>query len=341
MRNLDHRFTRRDFITGTSALGAASLLGVSSPGAAGPPPEITTVRIEKYPVSCMAPQFIAETLLRAEGFTDVRYVEVPYAQAGETWLGSVGPGKADFTMDTGEVIMTLLDAGARLRILAGVHLGCYELFGSRHVRSIRDLKGKTVPVNGLGGSKHVLLSSMAGYVGLDPDRDLRWADLPSDEAMERYAAGELDAFLGFPPEPQALRARGIHDVIVKTATDKPWSQYFCCMLFSHPDFVGQYPIATKRVIRAVLKATDLCARQPEWVAREIVDKGYVKNYDFVLETLRDVRYNVWRSYNPEDTLRFYGLRLHDVGMIKTDPNKLIAQATDWRFLNELKRELKA
>jgi NitT/TauT family transport system substrate-binding protein len=95
------------------------------------------------------------------------------------------------------------------------------------------------------------------------------------------------------------------------------------------------------VIRAVLKATDLCARRPEWAAQEIVDKGYVKNYDFVLETLRDVRYNVWRSYNPEDTLRFYGLRLHDVGMIKTDPNKLIAQATDWRFLNELKRELKA
>jgi NitT/TauT family transport system substrate-binding protein len=45
--------------------------------------------------------------------------------------------------------------------------------------------------------------------------------------------------------------------------------------------------------------------------------------------------------NPEDTLRFHALRQHEVGMIKTAPQKLIAQGTDWRFLNELKKELKA
>lgn len=131
-----------------------------------------------------------------------------------------------------------------------------------------------------------MLSSMAGYVGLDPNRDIDWIVIPSAQgAMERFATGKVDAFLGFPPEPQALRARGIHDVIVKTATDKPWSQYYRCMLYSHPDFVGRYPAATKRVVRAVLKAADLCVREPEWAAREIVDKGYVQNYDFALETL--------------------------------------------------------
>ena len=43
---------------------------------------------------------------------------------------------------------------------------------------------------------------------------------------------------------------------------------------------------------------------------------------------------------PDDSLRFFGARLHEVGMIKTSPQKLIAQGTDWRFLNELKKELK-
>jgi hypothetical protein len=42
----------------------------------------------------------------------------------------------------------------------------------------------------------------------------------------------------------------------------------------------------------------------------------------------------------EDSLRFYALRLHEVGMIKSSPNALLAEGTDWRFLNELKRELK-
>lgn len=48
----------------------------------------------------------------------------------------------------------------------------------------------------------------------------------------------------------------------------------------------------------------------------------------------------WRNTNPEDTMCFHALRLHEVGMIKSTPQKIIAQGTDWRFLNELKKELK-
>jgi NitT/TauT family transport system substrate-binding protein len=48
----------------------------------------------------------------------------------------------------------------------------------------------------------------------------------------------------------------------------------------------------------------------------------------------------WREANPKDTVRFHALRLHEVGMIKTPPQKLIAQGTDRRFLNELKSEMK-
>ena len=55
---------------------------------------------------------------------------------------------------------------------------------------------------------------------------------------------------------------------------------------------------------------------------------------------RDIPYGKWREYDPEDTIRFYGLRLHETGVIKSHPKKLIAQGTDWRFLNELKKELK-
>jgi hypothetical protein len=46
-------------------------------------------------------------------------------------------------------------------------------------------------------------------------------------------------------------------------------------------------------------------------------------------------------YDPEDTIRFYALRLREAGIIKSKPQKIIADGTDWRFLNEVKRELKA
>ena len=130
-------------------------------------------------------------------------------------------------------------------------------------------------------------------------------------------------------------------MIVSGITDRPWSQYYCCMLATHTEFARKYPVATKRVLRAILKAADLCASDPKRAARLLVDQGYAKRYDYALQALSDIRYDVWREYDPEDTLRFYALRLHEAGLIQSSPNKLIAEHTDWRFLDELKRELKA
>jgi NitT/TauT family transport system substrate-binding protein len=72
----------------------------------------------------------------------------------------------------------------------------------------------------------------------------------------------------------------------------------------------------------------------------LVDGGFTERYDYALQALIEVPYDRWREYDPEDTLRFYALRLHEAGMITSSPNKIIAGGTDWRFLNELKRELK-
>ena len=60
-----------------------------------------------------------------------------------------------------------------------------------------------------------------------------------------------------------------------------------------------------------------------------------------MEVLREIPYSRWREYDPEDTVRFYALRLNEVKMIKSSPQRIIARGTDWRFLSELKRELKA
>ena len=89
------------------------------------------------------------------------------------------------------------------------------------------------------------------------------------------------------------------------------------------------------------KATDLCASVPERAARRLVDGGFTQQYDYALQTLKEVSYNNWRDYEAEDTIRFYSLRLREAGFVKSTPQKIIADGTDWRFLNEVKRELKA
>jgi NitT/TauT family transport system substrate-binding protein len=159
--------------------------------------------------------------------------------------------------------------------------------------------------------------------------------------MDHFAEGKIDAFLAAPPELQEVRARNIGHVIASSITDRPWSQYYCCLLATRTEFARNYPVATKRVLRAILKAADLCASEPKRVAQLLVDQGYTTGYQYALQALSEIRYDVWRDYDAEDALRFYALRLHEAGLIESSPNKLIAEHTDWRFLDELKRELKA
>jgi NitT/TauT family transport system substrate-binding protein len=330
--------TRRQLVSGLVLTGVGGVPGVIARAvAAEPPPEVTTIRLLRSAAICVAPQYVAEDLLRSEGFTEVRYVDAAGALGA---LPRLAAGEADVSMTFSGPLVVQIDAGDPVVILAGIHAGCFELFGNERVRTIRDLKGKTVAVLALRSSQHIFLSAMASYVGLDPRRDIAWLTRPSAESIQLFADGKIDAYMGFPPEPQELRGRGIGHVVVNSALDRPWSQYFCCMLAGNREFVRKYPIATRRALRAILKAAEVCAAEPERAARLLVQRGHVKRVDYALQALREIPYVRWRDYEPEDTLRFYALRLHEAGMIKSSPQKIIAQGTEWRFLNELKKELK-
>ena len=326
---------RRAFLGGLLAASGGAI--GARPVAAEAPPETTRLRVHHSQSLCLAPQYVAEDLLRGEGFTEVQYVR-PHGPAG--LYQALSSGEADIGNDFAPVATIRLDRGAPIVLLAGVHVGCFELFGTERVRAIRDLKGKTVGVRGLETPPHVFLASMVAHVGLDPRKDIAWATHPSEESMRLLARGEIDAFMGFPPEPQQLRSQQIGRVVVNSSVDRPWSQYFCCMAVANREFVRKHPVATKRALRAILKAADICALEPERAARSLVDKGVIERYDYALQTMKDVVYTKWREYSPEDTVRFYALRLQEAGMVKASPQKLVAQGTDWRFLNELKRELK-
>jgi NitT/TauT family transport system substrate-binding protein len=329
--------SRRHFLAGLSAIGAAGVFGGRRALAGEAPPEVTTIRLGKIPGICIAPQYL-EDLLRLEGFTEVRYVPT---QAGTEEATKIARGEIDFSTNFVAPLMISMDAGERLTMLAGVHPGCFELFGNQRIRTIADLKGRSVGVQALGSSQHVFLASMATYVGLNPAKDINWVASKDPKPIELYAAGKIDAFLGFPPEPQELRARRIGKVIVNSALDEPWSQYFCCMLTGNTEFIDKYPVATKRAVRAVLKGADVCVSDPERVARALVDAGFTKEIVYVRQMLDEVPYDKWREFDPDDTIRFYALRLYEAGMIRSTPQEIIAEGTDWRFLNELKRELKA
>jgi len=321
-------------MTALSSAGAARLVGLRAQAANGePPPETTTLRLAQFAGICVAPQYVAEELLKVEGFTDIEYVDlVP------NLYPAMGAGKIDLSMAFVAPFIIQVDAGAPIVLLGGVHTGCFELFGTERVRAVRDLKGKTVAVPELGGSHHLFVASMATYVGIDPGQEINFVIHAAAESIELLSQGKVDALMGFPPVPQELRAKRIGHVIMNSGIDRPWSQYFCCLVAGNREFIRRYPVATKRALRAILKASDFCAREPERAARRVADMGF--QYEYALQTMREIRYDKWQEYDSEDTVRFYALRLREAGMIKSVPTRIIAQGTDWRFFNDLKRELK-
>jgi NitT/TauT family transport system substrate-binding protein len=326
---------RRGALAGLSAMAT----GFIAPSAGAELPlETTSVRLPQWEggAYCWASNYMAGDLLRADGFTDLRYVQGDPKLDQSDWIAN---GMTDFSINYVPIHVRSIDSGVPIKVLAGLHSGCQELIANDSIQGITDLRGKRVGMNSINALSHVMVALMAAYVGLDPVNDIEWVLDPGSLA-KLFVDGKIDAFLGTPPRPQEMRARKIGHTIVNTTTDKPWSQHFCCMVSATADYVNKYPVATKRVLRAIFKSADLCASDPQMVAQQLVERGFVPSYDYALQTLNDLRYDRWRDYDPEDGLRFFALRMQETSMIKSSPQEIIEKGTDWSFLTELKRELK-
>lgn len=328
---------RRHFMAGAAAAGAAGLIGATTDAWAEAPPETTSVRLPRWidGAYCWAGMYLAGELLKAEGFTDVRYVQGDEKVDQAVWIAR---GDTDFSMNYAPVHVASIDAGVPIRVLGGLHSGCLELIANDSIQGILDLKGKRVGMHDIHAPSRVLVALMAAYIGLDPVNDIEWVE--ESKPVEAFADGKFDAYLFTPPQTRRLRAKKIGHTILNTTLDRPWSQYFCCMTSVAADYVNRYPVATKRVVRAIVKGADLCISDPAGSAAQMVNRGFVPSYEIALQTLSDTRYDVWRDYDAEASMRFYALRMQETGMIKSSPQQIIAEGTDWRFLEELKRELK-
>ncbi|MGH6628278.1 MAG: ABC transporter substrate-binding protein, partial [Burkholderiales bacterium] len=169
MRREFNGYSRRGFLTQAAALGAATLIRPSRAAASEAPPEVRKIRLARTASICLSPQYVAEELLHAEGFTEVEYPEVPYTGGDELIAGH-----SDLTMDYVTSLIWKLDAGRDIVALSGVHTGCYAIIANKRVNAIHELKGRKVAVSALGSADHVFLSSMLAYVGVHPKKQIDW-----------------------------------------------------------------------------------------------------------------------------------------------------------------------
>jgi NitT/TauT family transport system substrate-binding protein len=138
-------YGRRKLLGTIAFAGAAAALGVGRQAfAIEPPPETKRIRLPRVNVTCWAPAYVAEDLLKAEGFSEVQLVS--YTDASRQYSG-LAAGEIDIMMSFVAPSIHRIDAGDPLVVLGGVHPGCIELIASPQIRSVLDLKGRVVAVS--------------------------------------------------------------------------------------------------------------------------------------------------------------------------------------------------
>lgn len=345
--------TRRTFLGVAGRAGVAAATAALLPGCgsgeggrgggaelADGPLETTTIRMGKSPLSCFAAQAVAPEFLRMEGFTDVQYLDVPPSDRGG--FARFAAGEFDMQLYPAPMATVRIEAGDPIVMLGGVQIGCFQVYGSDAVKSIRDFKGRTISTGGPGAPDDVFLTATLANVGIDVRKDVKVVTYPPDEAPQALADGVVDGISALPPFSYLLRASGVGHVVMDSMMDRPWSQYVCCMASVHRRFMENNPVATLRGLRGLLKAADVVAKDPERGARAMVSAGFTReeHYAATLEDLRMMPYDVWRTHDPSDTLRFYALRLRDAGLVKSTPAEIVSRGTDLRFLREVKQTLR-
>ncbi len=336
-------FLRGGVCAGIAAAAATILPACSSERGSGAgdegPPETPTFRVARTPITCAATQAVASEFMKQEGFTDLQYVDLGDPR---DLFAKFAAGATDMILYPAPTAAMRVDAGDPIVILGGVNSGCFQIVGTAAIKSLRDFKGKTIVTGFSGSPDYVFLALTLADVGIDIRTDVRVRFDRAEESARLLAAGEVDGMTALPPFSQALRTSGIGHVVLDSNKDRPWAQYLWNMPTVRREFMERNPVATKRALRALLKAADLVARDPERGAWIMMDVGFIdeKLYGATVEELRVIPHGVWRPYDPVDTMNFYTLRLKEAGLLKGTPDQVISRGTDFRYLRELRQELK-
>lgn len=347
---------RRRFLRGAgfgvAGLGASVLFGCGgddrdAPSTVGPddrepPPEVTTLRVPQVSASCAAPFLAARAFLAEEGFTDIQYVptRLQYSLINER----VGSGEVDIAFQFVPPLAYDIEQGMPLVALAGAHVACYEIRGADGITSLADLRGKRVGIHDIAPkpSDFTFIASILQYVGITVGKDCEIVPFNYGSTVNytnALNAGLIDAAMFLPPVALSVRDAEIGHVLLDSRVDAPWSKYYCCFVITRKGFLEQNPIATKRALRAVLRGVDRCHREPEAVAQELVRAGWSANEYSAVQGMPYQHFDAWRTHSPEDSMRFFALRLREGGVIKSTPDELIKRGLDLRYLDELRDKI--
>lgn len=214
---------------------------------------------------------------RSEGL-DVS-LDATYA-GGSAILDAVADGRVDFGVTSETSFMQAVLAGKDIATIATVLRADRNLAlvarKDRGIGSGKDLRGKTIGVTPGSNGEYFLDLVLLGQ-GISRD-DVRAVALRPDEMLAAILDGKTDAIATWDPEAFFARKRLGENAVVFYEEDLYTATF---LVSARKDFLRDRPETAKRVVRALLRVSDLASREPTAL------RAYVAKYFKIEEALLD------------------------------------------------------
>ncbi|MFL0196387.1 ABC transporter substrate-binding protein [Clostridium sp. WILCCON 0269] len=271
---------------------------------------------------CGAPAYIAKEkgFFAKEGF-DVTLVSGTFEEQ-KTGLAS---GK--FTVTNGDFqFFPSVQQGLDIKVIGGLHKGCIKLVvpPNSPIKTAKDLKGKKIGVDEIGGTPMAITSVVLANAGINPTSDVQWVPYPLDQLTKAVDKGDVDAFAAWDPFATLAERDSNYRVITDIAEDPLFKGKSCCFLYASNKEIKDNPEKIAALVRAYKAADDWIAKNPEEAAKIEVDKKYVSTTDVKLVTQLIKNYDFeYTTDAAKDDVKYFVKQLNKTGFLKkdTDPDK--------------------
>ena len=227
-----------------------------------------------------------------------------------------------------------VEEGINVSVVDGLHNGCIKFLvnNDSDIKEAKDLKGKKIGVDEIGGTPHQVASvwvENAGISALPDKHEVEFVPYSDGNLeLEALKKGEIDVAALWDPFGSVVEKKGEAKVIFDLSTDEAFAGKYCCFLYASNKVLEENPEEVAALLRAYRKAQDWISKNPEEAVDIIINGKYsaIEDRDLAIDLVKSYEYpsaedRASGKQSVEDDVKYFAQALHDIGYLNTDPQE--------------------
>jgi NitT/TauT family transport system substrate-binding protein len=279
--------------------------------------------------ACVAPSYIAKEL----GFFEREGIDVTLV-GGDFESSKAALSTGHFPVANGDFgFFPAAYNGLDIKLVAGLHQGCIQVLAppGSDIKTAKDLAGKRIGIDEIGGSPMAVTSVLLANNGIDPQKEVTWVPFPRD-ILPTIAdkSREVDAVALWDPWGPLAVKRG-YTVLCDINTHPLFAGKYCCFIYASGKQLKENPERIKAVLRGYQKASEWISAHPAETAKIVIEKDYVSDSDTALIAQLLISYKYHSKHDHTNRIQarndalYFSQELKRAGFLpqELDPEKFV------------------